>query len=269
MRISLEDCFKRDLKAELMPNAKARHRLKPDAVPTIFSYKQGTGLQMLVKSWMLCFMGSNTIILTCTLPLTTTTLRMRTPPSIYSVTKSELMDTDCETDDEMQCSPPKQQQKFIVFENKLDELFKCCPKCQQPVIRLEKVVTGTMLTVKYVCLQGHVDSWQSQPTLNGMPAGNLLFSAAILFSGTIYAKAAHLCAIFNLAIMKERTFHTVQSKYLFPMVHQTWNYHQQDHYRRFSGQPLAVSGGGCCDSPGYNAKYCTYTMIYNDGAKDR
>ena len=34
----------------------------------------------------------------------------------YSVTESELMDTDCKTDDETQCSPPEQQQKFIVFE---------------------------------------------------------------------------------------------------------------------------------------------------------
>ena len=34
-----EDCFERDLKAELMPGTKGRRRLKPDAVPTIFSFK--------------------------------------------------------------------------------------------------------------------------------------------------------------------------------------------------------------------------------------
>ena len=118
-----------------------------------------------------------------------------------------------------------------------------------------------MLSIKYACLQGHVDSWQSQPFLNGMPAVNLLFPAAILFSGSTYAKVAHLCAIFNLPIMKEGTLHTMQSKYLFPVVQQTWNDHQQDFHRKFRGQPLSVSGDGQCNSPGFNAKYCTYTMM--------
>ena len=118
---------------------------------------------------------------------------------------------------------------------------------------------------KYACLQGHVDSWQSQPTLSEMPAGNVLLSAAILFLGSTYAKVTHLCAIFNLAIMKEQTFHTVQSKYLFPVAQQTWNDYQQDLHRKFRGQPLAVSGDGHCDSPGFNAKYCMYTMAQKTG----
>ena len=74
--------------------------------------------------------------------------------SFYSVTESELMDTDCETDDEMQCLPPERQQKFIVFEDQLNKLFKCCPKCQQPVVQLEKVVTGTMLSVSTPVYKG-------------------------------------------------------------------------------------------------------------------
>ena len=37
-----EDCFERDFKAELMPGTKTRRRLKPDAVPTLFSFKQPT-----------------------------------------------------------------------------------------------------------------------------------------------------------------------------------------------------------------------------------
>ena len=76
---------------------------------------------------------------------------------------------DCETDDEMQCLPPEQQPKCIVFENQLKELFKCRPQCQQPIIHLEKVVTGTVVSIMYACLQGHMYSWQSQPTLDGIP----------------------------------------------------------------------------------------------------
>ena len=47
--------------------------------------------------------------------------------SFYSVTESELMDTDCETDDEMQCLSPEQQQKFIVFEDQPNKLSNAAP----------------------------------------------------------------------------------------------------------------------------------------------
>ena len=47
--------------------------------------------------------------------------------SFYSVTESELMDTDCETDDEMQCLSPEQQQKFMVFEDQLNKLSNAAP----------------------------------------------------------------------------------------------------------------------------------------------
>ena len=33
-----EDCFERDLKAELMPGTKSKRTLKVDAVPTVFTY---------------------------------------------------------------------------------------------------------------------------------------------------------------------------------------------------------------------------------------
>ena len=120
-----------------------------------------------------------------------------------------------------------------------------------------KVVSGSLLVVKYTCLSGHVNFWQTQSILNGISAGNLLLSAAILISGLTYTKFAHLCEILNIEIMKERTFHTVQSNYLFPVVNRTWDDHQQELYRKYRGQRLEISGDGCCDSPGYSAKYYT------------
>ena len=35
-----DDCFERDLKAELMPGTKPKHILKTDAVPTVFAYRK-------------------------------------------------------------------------------------------------------------------------------------------------------------------------------------------------------------------------------------
>jgi hypothetical protein len=188
--------------------------------------------------------------------------------SFYSTTESEIMDTaDGDTDEEEMESTPLQpdvQQKYIVFEDNLMKLFQFCPECQQPFEDVEKAFSGTLLTIKYTCLQGRANLWQSQPTLNGMSAGNLLLSAAILFSGSTYAKVAHLFEIFNLPILKERTFYAVQSKYLFPVVHQVWKSHQQELHHKLRGQCLAISGDGRCDSPGFSAKYCTYTIMVQD-----
>ena len=121
--------------------------------------------------------------------------------------------------------------------------------------------TGTWLTVQYTCAVGHHNRWHSQPLLRGMAAGNLLLSAAILFSGSTFTKFAHLDDVLNLSILAERTFHDIQSKYLFSVVHHTWTQHQQQVFQRLQGQELKISGDGRCDSPGYNAKYCAYTLM--------
>ena len=128
------------------------------------------------------------------------------------------------------------------------------------------MLKGSFLSVNYMCSQGHVNTWHSQPLLNRMPAGNLLLSAAILFSGSTYSKFAHLAHILNLSIMVERTYHSIQAKYLLPIVHETWMIHQEI-YVRLGGQQFKLSGDGRCESPGYNAKYCTYTIMTQESGK--
>ena len=70
--------------------------------------------------------------------------------------------------------------KFIVFELQL-LLFHRCHSCGQEV-KLETCIVGTMLVVSGTCPDGHVLKWQSQPMIKGIAAGNLLLSAAILYS---------------------------------------------------------------------------------------
>ena len=70
-----------------------------------------------------------------------------------------------------------------------------------------------------------------------------------------------MCQILHLTIIAERSFYSIQANYLFPVVHETWAEHQQDIFARLSGQQLKLAGDGRCHSPGFNAKYCTYTMM--------
>lgn len=51
------------------------------------------------------------------------------------------------------------------------------------------------------------------------------------------------------------------NKYLFPVINEFWQKEQNSVLFGLNGKDLSLSGDGCCDSPGHNAKYGTYTMI--------
>lgn len=88
---------------------------------------------------------------------------------------------------------PEDSPKYIVFESQLLELFVVCPHCEAETVPMTKT-TGTLLSVQQVCGCVFTRKWNSQPYVNQMPAGNLLLSGAILFSGSQPSKlgsAAH------------------------------------------------------------------------------
>lgn len=79
---------------------------------------------------------------------------------------------------------PASERKFIVFESKLLDLFSSCHRCASPALACIKQIVGSMLKIEQNCgVCGHQKIWTSQPTTGAIPAGNLLMSAAILFSG--------------------------------------------------------------------------------------
>ena len=97
--------------------------------------------------------------------------------------------------------------------------------------------------------------------INGMAAGNLLLSSSILLSGSTYTKVASLADILKLKFLSERTFYSIQDKYLFPVINEFWHQEQNSVFSELGDKDLWLSGDGRCDSPGHNAKYGTYTMI--------
>lgn len=40
-----------------------------------------------------------------------------------------------------------------------------------------------------------------------------------------------------------------------------WKNHQEEVISRVSGSNLILAGDGRCDSPGFSAKYCTYSLL--------
>ena len=94
---------------------------------------------------------------------------------------------------EKMCSVPK----YIVFEDELLKLFKCCAICGEGVLERDLFKKGSALKITTLCESFHSKEWVSQPTLKIV---NLLLSGAILFKGNTFL--SHVSKV-NLAFPSE------------------------------------------------------------------
>ncbi|XP_072048102.1 uncharacterized protein [Amphiura filiformis] len=174
--------------------------------------------------------------------------------------------------------------KYIVFNSCLRSLIgQCRCHCGSVLLIYDHVdkyseekselgsLKGSMLTVKTTCLKGHPWEWSSQPLIGegkeAVPAGNLMLSAAMLFSGTSFAKASHMASFMNLRFISEGTKIGHEGSFIFPVVHESWYHEKHTLWRSLEGTPVRGCGDARCDTPGYCAKYCTYVMMEMDTGK--
>ena len=158
--------------------------------------------------------------------------------------------------------PP--QTTYLVFESALMMLFSLCSYCGLANTQIKKVLIGTLLRITQVCNYcERVRIWESQPFVGPTPAGNLLVSSAILFTGSLPSKALRLFEVMNCANITLSTFFRHQQKYLQPAILTIWKNHQQVILSEFQkeGKALILAGDGRADSPGHSAKYGCYTLL--------
>jgi len=74
--------------------------------------------------------------------------------------------------------------------------------------------------------------------------------------------------VLNLAVLVfcEKQYYYFQKKYVYPVVYTTYIKQREAVVEYLKGNQLHLSGDGHCDSPGYSAKYCAYTLM--DSATD-
>jgi len=172
---------------------------------------------------------------------------------------------DSDSDVDMDLTTPSSVEdimKYLVFESELNKLIKYCPDCGSVVTDISKTVTGSALSISYTCILGHNKTWHSQPVIRHMPAGNLLLSAAILLSGSTFAKTEKFATILHMPIPSKSEFYKIQKAYLFPVINDYWTMHQTAILSVLSScQPLDICGDGRCDSPGFSAKYTSYAIM--------
>ena len=99
--------------------------------------------------------------------------------------------------------------------------------------------------------------------LKQVPAGNILLSASILFSGSLPTKVLRLLKIYGCASISKNTYFRHQGHVLQPCIFTVWNDHQTKLFKelRLEKRTLVLGGDGRADSPGHSAKFGSYTVM--------
>ncbi|XP_052813268.1 uncharacterized protein LOC128240615 isoform X1 [Mya arenaria] len=124
-------------------------------------------------------------------------------------------------------------------------------------------VQGSAMAIKQVCECGHTRRWESQPKVRGVPAGNILLSAGILFSGCSPSKVLRIFDFINVLSISLSTFFSHQRTVLWPAIERVWTKcnDQLISVLLDREEELVVAGDGRSDSPGHSAKFGVYSMI--------
>ena len=154
--------------------------------------------------------------------------------------------------------------KYIVFEDCLLSLFNKCGNCGKATPDVTKTTIGTFLRVKQVCDNCEsTREWDSQPFISNIPAGNILLSSSILFTGALPSQVLHVMDTLKCVTLSRSAFFSHQKKYLQPSILKVYKKHQSQLLSEIKKirVGLIIGGDGRCDSPGHSAKYGSYTMM--------
>ena len=107
-----------------------------------------------------------------------------------------------------------------MFESSLKELLGLCRVCGSRATVIRKRTIGSMVIMESVCdlTPDHTFTWNSQPMEYNMPLGNLLISAAILFSGSSPVKAVNVLKFSRIETFCLRTYYNIQGSFLLPAI---------------------------------------------------
>ena len=102
-------------------------------------------------------------------------------------------------------------------------LFATCVAYGSTFISIKRHVIGSFLSIKQACSQcNNTFVWESQPYIRNTLAENLLTSAAILFTGSLPAKALRVFKTLHCATISRKIFFRHQKKYLHSAIRVIW-----------------------------------------------
>ncbi|XP_077076473.1 uncharacterized protein LOC143729210 isoform X1 [Siphateles boraxobius] len=177
---------------------------------------------------------------------------------LHSLTSTQSTDVTTEPS-----SPIHKISKYIVFENCLLELFEECPRCRRASSPKTRTM-GMFLRVEQNCTHcGFSRTWNSQPIIGSIPAGNLQLTAAVYTSGASFFTLEKIFQAMKLQLYKYSTFRRLARRFLEPAIVYRWRTMQDATLERLISQQQSVilAGDMRADSPGHSAKYGSYAMM--------
>lgn len=268
-------CYERDLKSELLGIPSKLKKLKRGSIPTIFAHKyipqkRLHSFKRAATTEKKAYTASVTTLSEPDYPTSSST-------QIDADTDSVSSQTECEMDDDYSLPseeeimsaeiweeniPVSDDTKFIVYWSQLKELLTCCSKCGKNAKIIAALSNGSCLKVKTVCSLEHHCVWSSQPTVGKTAIGNLEIAAAILFTGNTYGRVSDICNALKLSLLGKTLFYKLQKTILFPVINKHYELCKTSVFTYMKTlDNIDLAGDGRCDSPGYNAKYGTYTFM--------
>jgi hypothetical protein len=173
-------------------------------------------------------------------------------------------DTNVNNHEEMNSS--NGERNFLVSEENLRELFRTCrcPRCGSAIqhITFDNKNRGSLLKVRYSCMNGHTNEWFSQPLLKSMALGNVLISCATLFTGLTYERVKQFADTLSLPILSKSQFYQIQSRYLFPVIHTAYTKQKEAIISACGDDELTLIGDGRSDSPGLSYLYSFIHILH-------
>ncbi|CAN7938418.1 unnamed protein product [Ixodes hexagonus] len=155
---------------------------------------------------------------------------------------------------------PVAEPKFILTLSRLLQLLAVCFQCLAPTtakIRRQ----GPLLRAVVTCARGHSFIWESQPRVRSRPPLTLLLCGAITFSGASPTCVLRLLSLIGIATVQKSQYFNIQNTFLFPAALKVWKADQVQLVQGLQGKSLCLAGDGRAGSPGYSAKYGTYTLM--------
>ena len=153
---------------------------------------------------------------------------------------------------------------IIVGVQQLFLLFSFCIECGSRLVARKVRFRGATVLVDYVCSAwGHRNTWQSSPSSHRHFLLNSLLSFSGTLSGIKYSSMQHFMELSEMPFITKTVFHKHRKMWLFPVIVRMYNTQKSLIISKLKalGSKLTVCGDGQFDSPGFSAKYCTYSVM--------
>ncbi|KAL3866932.1 hypothetical protein ACJMK2_044179 [Sinanodonta woodiana] len=184
--------------------------------------------------------------------------------SSYKPDESNLMDSSFNSDASFQFISLMSERMVIVFDKQLLSVLLTCHYCHGPAKGNVTNTFGNLIITTQEChMCSKSNTWNIQPYIGHMPAGNIILSGAILFAGAIPTKILRVMHHMCVPVIYLSTFMTHQQVLLTSTINKVWKVHQDRVFGELQSlhQPIAIAVDGRCDSSGRSAMFGAYSVL--------